>query len=64
VQIGLAAEGYDPIMHYDRGGAPAFVFDMMEPQPSKVSRAVLHQRRCIQRISGTDMTGPEGLIRN
>jgi CRISPR/Cas system-associated endonuclease Cas1 len=29
------------IMHYDRDGAPAFVFDMMEPERPKVDRAVL-----------------------
>jgi CRISP-associated protein Cas1 len=29
------------IMHYDRDGAPAFVFDMMEPDRPKVDRAVL-----------------------
>jgi CRISPR-associated endonuclease Cas1 len=44
VQIKLVSEGYDPklgIMHYDRDGAPAFVFDMMEPERSKVDRSVL-----------------------
>ena len=44
VQIRLVAEGYDPmlgIMHSDREGAPAFVFDMMEPERPKVDRAVL-----------------------
>ena len=44
VQIKAVAEGYDPmlgIMHYDRDGAPAFVFDMMEPERPKVDRAVL-----------------------
>jgi CRISP-associated protein Cas1 len=44
VQIKLVAEGYDPmlgIMHYDRDGAPAFVFDMMEPERPKVDSAVL-----------------------
>src|SRR5208337_2156262 len=38
------ADGYDPmlgIMHYDRDGAPAFVFDMMEPERPKVDGAVL-----------------------
>jgi CRISP-associated protein Cas1 len=29
------------IMHYDRDGAPAFVFDLMEPERPKVDRAVL-----------------------
>jgi CRISPR/Cas system-associated endonuclease Cas1 len=29
------------IMHHDGGGAPAFVFDMMEPERPKVDRAVL-----------------------
>jgi CRISP-associated protein Cas1 len=44
VQIKAVADGYDPmlgIMHYDRDGAPAFVFDMMEPDRPKVDRAVL-----------------------
>ena len=44
VQIKLVSEGYDPmlgIMHYDRDGAPAFVFDMMEPERPKVDRVVL-----------------------
>ena len=44
VQIKAVAEGYDPmlgIMHYDRDGAPAFVFDMMEPERPKMDRAVL-----------------------
>ena len=29
------------IMHSDRDDAPAFVFDMMEPERAKVDRAVL-----------------------
>jgi CRISPR-associated protein Cas1 len=44
VQIRLASEGYDPmlgIMHSDQEYAPAFVFDMMEPERPKVDRAVL-----------------------
>jgi CRISPR-associated protein Cas1 len=44
VQIGPVADGYDPmigVMHYDRDGAPAFVFDMMEPERPKVDRVVL-----------------------
>ena len=44
VQIKAVAEGYDPmlgIMHYDRDGSPAFVFDMMEPERPKVDSAVL-----------------------
>ena len=44
VQIRLVSEGYDPmrgIMHYDQDYAPAFVFDMMEPERPKVDRAVL-----------------------
>jgi CRISPR-associated protein Cas1 len=44
VQINAVAEGYDPmlgIMHYDRDGAPAFVFDMMEPERPKVDGVVL-----------------------
>ena len=44
VQIRLVSEGYDPmrgIMHADQEYAPAFVFDMMEPERPKVDRAVL-----------------------
>ncbi len=44
VQIRLVSEGYDPmrgIMHSDQEYAPAFVFDMMEPERPKVDRAVL-----------------------
>jgi CRISPR-associated protein Cas1 len=29
------------IMHYDRDSAPAFVFDVMEPERPEVDRAVL-----------------------
>jgi CRISPR-associated protein Cas1 len=44
VQIRAVVDGYDPmlgIMHYDRDGAPAFVFDVMEPERPKVDSAVL-----------------------
>ena len=44
VQIRFVSEGYDPmlgIMHPDQDDAPAFVFDMMEPERPKVDRAVL-----------------------
>jgi CRISP-associated protein Cas1 len=44
VQIKAVADGYDPmlgIMHYERDGSPAFVFDMMEPERPKVDREVL-----------------------
>ena len=44
VQIKAVADGYDPmlgIMHYERDGSRAFVFDMMEPERPKVDRAVL-----------------------
>ena len=39
------SEGFDPtrgIMHEPREGSPAFVFDVMEPERSKVDRAVLN----------------------
>ena len=38
VQIKTVTDGYDPmlgIMHYERDGSPAFVFDMMEPERPK-----------------------------
>jgi CRISP-associated protein Cas1 len=34
-------ESYLGVMHYDRDRAPAFVFDMMEPERPKVDNAVL-----------------------
>ena len=70
VQIKAVADGYDPmlgIMHYDRDGAPAFVFDMMEPERPKVDRAVLaflNRRRCILRISRSERMGWSGSIRS
>jgi CRISP-associated protein Cas1 len=44
VQIKAVADGYDPmlgIMHYERDGTPAFVFDLMESERPGVDRAVL-----------------------
>ena len=44
VQIKAVADGYDPmlgVMHYERDGSPAFVFDMMEPERPKVDRVIL-----------------------
>jgi CRISP-associated protein Cas1 len=44
VQIKAVVDGYDPmlgIMHYERDGSPAFVFDLMEPERPKVDRAIL-----------------------
>ena len=44
IQIQAVAEGYDPtigIMHESGTGAPAFVFDLMEPHRSTVDRKIL-----------------------
>jgi CRISPR-associated endonuclease Cas1 len=44
VQINAICEGYDPtigIMHETERGASAFVFDVMEPERSKIDRNVL-----------------------
>ena len=44
LQIQAVAEGYDPtigIMHESGNGAPAFVFDLMEPHRSTVDRKIL-----------------------
>jgi CRISPR-associated protein Cas1 len=42
MQIRRVAEGYDQCWaSYERDGLPAFVFNLMEPQRSKVDRAVL-----------------------
>ena len=43
-QIQAVGDGDYPllgIMHYEQDGAPAFVFDLMEPERPKVDRAVL-----------------------
>lgn len=44
LQIRAAAEGYDPtigVMHQGRRGAPAFAFDLMEPERPVVDRSIL-----------------------
>jgi CRISP-associated protein Cas1 len=44
LQIQAVADGFDPtlgIMHQGRRGAPALVFDLMEPRRPKVDAAVL-----------------------
>ena len=44
MRIRAIVDGYDPtigIMHESREGASAFVFDIMEPEHSKVDRATL-----------------------
>ena len=48
------------LMRYERYGAPAFVFDMMEPERPKVDRAVLAflgRRRCIRLTLRSAMMG-------
>jgi len=44
VQIQAISEGYDPtlgIMHFQRPGSPAFVFDLMEPERPKIDRSII-----------------------
>jgi CRISPR-associated protein Cas1 len=51
------------IMHYDRDGSPAFVFDMMEPERPMVDRAVLAFLRT-EALHPADFTIPEdGVVR-
>jgi CRISP-associated protein Cas1 len=63
VQIKLVADGYDPmlgIMHYDRDGSPAFVFDLMVPERPKMDGAVLtflKSEACILRTSRSERMG-------
>jgi CRISP-associated protein Cas1 len=43
-QIQAISEGYDPtigIMHYQRDGSPAFIFDLMEPERPKIDRVII-----------------------
>ena len=44
LQVQAVAEGFDPtlgIMHHGRRDAPAYVFDLMEPERPKVDAAIL-----------------------
>ena len=44
MQIQAIADGYDPtigIMHEGGAGAPAFIFDLMEPHRATVDRKIL-----------------------
>jgi CRISP-associated protein Cas1 len=44
LQIQALSEGYDPtigIMHLQRHGSPAFIFDLMEPERPKIDRAII-----------------------
>jgi len=44
LQVRAVADGFDPtlgIMHHGRRDAPAYVFDLMEPERPKVDKAVL-----------------------
>jgi CRISP-associated protein Cas1 len=59
------------IMHYDRDGSPAFVFDLMETERPKVNRAVLefvksealHTADFTIRADGVVMLNPESARR-
>jgi CRISP-associated protein Cas1 len=44
LQIQAVSEGYDPtlgIMHFQRPGSPAFIFDLMEPERPKIDRTII-----------------------
>jgi CRISPR/Cas system-associated endonuclease Cas1 len=44
LQIQAISEGYDPtlgIMHFRNPGSPAFIFDLMEPERSKIDRVII-----------------------
>ena len=44
MQIQAISDGYDPtigIMHFQRPGSPAYIFDLMEPERPKIDRAVI-----------------------
>jgi CRISP-associated protein Cas1 len=70
VRIHSVAEGYDPtlgIMHENREGSSAFVFDMMEPERPKVDRSILnfvksykfHAADFVIRVDGVCRLNPE-----
>ena len=66
VQIKAVADGYDPmlgIMHYDRDGSPAFVFDLMEPERPKVDRVVLAFVRTVELHPADFTIRRDGVVR-
>jgi CRISP-associated protein Cas1 len=66
VQIKAVADGYDPmlgIMHYERDGSPAFVFDLMEPDRPKVDRAVLALLKSEALHPADFAMGEDGVVR-
>ena len=60
LQVRAVADGYDPtigIMHHGRRDAPAYVFDVMEPERPKVDAAILAF------IAGQTFSGADFAIR-
>lgn len=56
LQIKAVADGYDPtlgIMHHGRRGAPAYIFDVMEPERPRMDKLILAFVSG-QRFSGAD----------
>ena len=66
VQLRIAAEGFDPtigIMHHGQRDAPAYAFDLMEPERPKVDAAVL-RFVAKQEFSAADFTlRSDGVVR-
>jgi CRISPR-associated protein Cas1 len=66
LQIKAVADGFDPtvgIMHHGYRGAPAYIFDVMEPERPKVEAAVLRFAQT-QSFTGADfVTANDGTCR-
>jgi hypothetical protein len=44
LQIRALSDGFDPtigVMHFQRTGSPAFIFDLMEPERPKIDRTII-----------------------
>ena len=66
MQLRIAAEGFDPtlgIMHHGQRDAPAYVFDLIEPERPKVDAALL-RFLARQEFSSADFTlRSDGVVR-
>jgi CRISPR-associated protein Cas1 len=66
LQIRAVSEGYDPtlgIMHFQRPGSPAFIFDLMEPERPKVDRAIIEFLKS-EKLHSADFTiRRDGVVR-
>jgi CRISPR-associated protein Cas1 len=66
LQIQAISDGYDPtvgIMHFQRPGSPAFIFDLMEPERPKIDRAIIEFLKA-EKLHAADFTiRRDGVVR-